>query len=96
MTHLTQEMRDEITSAMLGIVERFDVDPIDMPPLAHAAAAECCRRIVEALDRGRAIAPVPLAQNWEATSQAITVVASDEARQWDRARRMALPERARL
>lgn len=96
MTRLTQEMRDEITSAMLGIVERFDVDLIDMPPLAHAAAAECCRRIVEALDRGRAIAPVPLAHNWEATSQAITIVTRDDAQQWDKARRMAVQEGVRL
>lgn len=96
MTRITQELRDEITSAMLGIVERFDVDPIDMPPLAHAAAAECCRRIVEALDRGRAVEPVPLAQNWEATSQAITIVTRDYAQQWDKARRMAVQEGARL
>ena len=95
MTCLTQELRDEITSAMLGIVERFDVDPIDMPPLAHAAAAECCR-IVEALDRGRPIAPVPLAQNWEATSQAITIVTRDDAQQWDKVRRMAVQEGVRL
>ncbi|KTF06779.1 hypothetical protein MGSAQ_001722 [marine sediment metagenome] len=52
MTRITQELRDEITSAMLGIVERFDVDPIDMPPLAHAAAAECCR-VVEATGPGQ-------------------------------------------
>ncbi|WDA11430.1 hypothetical protein [Paracoccus marcusii] len=95
MTRFTQEMRDEITSAMLGIVERFDVDPIDMPPLAHAAAAECFR-IVEALDRGRAVITGKLPPNWEAISQAITVVGSDDAHQWDKARRMALPEGARL
>lgn len=95
MTCLTQEMRDEITSAMLGIVERFDVDPIDMPPLAHAAAAECCR-IVEALDRGRAVIPVEIEPTWEATSQAITIVSGDEGKQWEKVRRMALPEGARL
>lgn len=95
MTRLTQELRDEITSAMLGIAERFDVDPIDVPPLAHAAAAECCR-IVEALDRGRAVIPVQIEPIWEAISQAITIVGSDDAHQWDKARRMALPEWARL
>lgn len=95
MTRITQELRDEITSAMLGIVERFDVDPIDMPPLAHAAAAECCR-VVEALDRGRAVIASHLPPNWEAVSQAITVVASDDAHQWDKVRRVALTEGARL
>jgi hypothetical protein len=95
MTRLTQEMRDEITSAMLGIVERYDVDPIDMPPLAHAAAAECCR-IVEALDRGRAVIPVQVEPSWEATSQAITIVSVDGGRQWDQVRRMAVQEEVRL
>ncbi|MEQ5793091.1 hypothetical protein LZ686_00385 [Paracoccus sp. NFXS7] len=94
MTRITQELRDEITSAMLGIVERFDVDPIDMPPLAHAAAAECCR-VVEALDRGRAVIASHLPPNWEALSQAITIVVSDDAQQWDRVRRMALQEGVR-
>ena len=71
MTRLTQEMRDEITSAMLGIVERFDVDPIDMPPLAHAAAAECCR-VVEALDRGRAvIATAPCSSRFSSLRDAL-------------------------
>lgn len=95
MTRLTQEMRDEITSAMLGIVERFDVDPIDMPPLAHAVAAECCR-LVETLDRGRAVIASQVPTNWEALSQAITIVGSDDAQQWGKARRMALPEGRRL
>ena len=95
MTRLTQEMRDEITSAMLGIVERFDVDLNEMAPLAHAAAAECCR-IVEALDRGRAVIPVQIEPIWEATSQAITIVTSDDGHLWDRIRRAALDESVRL
>ena len=46
----TAEERDEITAAMVGVIDRYcGMDPIDMP-LARELGAECCR-IIEARER---------------------------------------------
>ena len=77
MSRITQDLRDEITGAMMGVLDRYDaVDQIDMPPLARDLSAECCR-IIEALDRGRTVLPVQVPSSWEATSRAITIATSD-------------------
>lgn len=73
MTRITQDLRDEITSAMMGVLDRCDdVDQIDMPPLARDLSEECCR-IVESVDRGWTVLPVQVPSSWEATSRAITI-----------------------
>ena len=44
---MTAEDRNEITAAMVGVIDRYcGMDPIDMP-LARELGAECCR-IIEA------------------------------------------------
>lgn len=96
MTRITQDLRDEITSAMMGVLDRYDdIEPVDMPPLARALSEECCR-IVEALDRGRAVIPVQIEPIWETTSQAITILSRDDPEHWDNVHRPALAEGALL
>ena len=47
---LTASDRDEITAAMVGVIDRYcGMDPIDMS-LARELGAECCR-IIEARER---------------------------------------------
>ncbi|WP_108500507.1 hypothetical protein [Paracoccus indicus] len=47
---LSADERNEITAAMVGVIDRYcGLDPIDMP-LARELGAECCR-IIEARDR---------------------------------------------
>lgn len=59
MPCLTQDEKDEIAAALLGVTERFCGDvPIDMR-LVHHQAAEVCR-IIEARDRARIALPVQL------------------------------------
>lgn len=73
MTRITQDLRDEITSAMMDVLDRYDdVDQIDMPPLARDLSEECYR-IVASLDRGRMVLPVQVPSSWEATSRSITI-----------------------
>ena len=47
---LSAEDRNEVTAAMVGVIDRYcGLDPIDMP-LARERGAECCR-IIEARER---------------------------------------------
>ena len=49
-TACTAEEHDEITAAMVGVIDRYcGMDPIDMH-LARELGAECCR-IIEARER---------------------------------------------
>ena len=49
-SRLTADDRDEITAAMVGVIDRYcGMDPIDMP-LARELSAECCR-IIDARER---------------------------------------------
>lgn len=53
---LTQDERDDITAAMLGVIDRYcGADPADMP-LVRELAAETCR-IIEARERAQLDTP---------------------------------------
>ncbi|MCG6111297.1 MAG: hypothetical protein MEQ74_03800 [Paracoccus sp.] len=59
MPRLTQDEKDEITAAMVGVIDRYcGMDPVDMP-LARELSAECCR-LIEARERGVVTLPVQL------------------------------------
>lgn len=50
LARLGADERNEITAAMVGVIDRYcGLDPINMPP-AHELGAECCR-IIEARER---------------------------------------------
>ncbi|MFN3275473.1 MAG: hypothetical protein ACK41U_12435 [Paracoccus sp. (in: a-proteobacteria)] len=56
---LTETDRDDITAAIVGVIDRYcGMDPIDMP-LARELTAEVCR-IIDARERGRNVLPVQM------------------------------------
>lgn len=57
MPRMTQDEKDEITAALLGVTERFGGDETIDIMVVHQQAAEVCR-IIEARDQAQIALPV--------------------------------------
>lgn len=71
MTPLTQDDRDEITAAMLGVLERYSGEDGPDLALARELGRACCQ-IVEEHAPGRAVLPVQMPPIFAVCSRTMT------------------------